>query len=50
MTLSIVEAVGRIKAEVAKCLTAESIERVCRDCGHRWRQRKWDRSKPCGRF
>ena len=40
MTLSIVEAVGRIKAEVAKCLTAESIERVCRDCGHRWRQRE----------
>jgi hypothetical protein len=40
MALSIVEAIGRIKAGVAKCFTAESIERVCRDCGHRWRQRE----------
>jgi len=40
MALSIVEAIGRIKAGVAKCLTAESIERVCHDCGHRWRQRE----------
>jgi hypothetical protein len=40
MALSIVEAIGRIKASVSKCLTAESIERVSRDCGYCWRQRE----------
>jgi hypothetical protein len=40
MALSIVEAVRQIKAGVAKCLTAESIEKACRACGHSWRQRE----------
>ena len=40
MALSIVEAIGRIKTGVAKCLTAESIESVCRHCGHHWRRRE----------
>lgn len=40
MALSIVEAIGRIKAGVAKCLTADSIEKASRACGHKWRQRE----------
>ncbi len=40
MALSIVEAIERIKAGVAKCLTAESIEKACRTGGHSWRQRE----------
>ena len=40
MALSIVEAIERIKAGVAKCLTAESIEKACRAGGHSWRQRE----------
>jgi hypothetical protein len=49
MALSIVEAVARIKLGVAKCLTAEAIERACRDCGHGG-SGKWGQPRRCGRF
>ena len=37
---SIVEAVARIKRNVAALLTAESIVAACRETGHRWRERE----------
>jgi hypothetical protein len=40
MSGSIVEAVARIKRNVAEFLTAESIVAACRDAGHTWRERE----------
>lgn len=40
MSGSIVQAVARIKRNVAEFLTAESISQACRDSGHRWRERE----------
>ena len=39
MVLNILDAVRRIKADVAAHLTPEAIERVCHECGYTWRQR-----------
>ena len=39
MARSITAAVAQIKSEVARWLTAETIEQVCRDVGHTWRER-----------
>ena len=46
MSGSILQAVARIKRNVAEVLSAESIEEVCRKVGHDWRQRR----KRCGHF
>lgn len=40
MSGSIVQAVARIKRNVAEFLTAESIVAACRETGHRWRERE----------
>jgi Transposase DDE domain len=40
MSGSIVQAVARIKRNVAELLTAESIVEACRETGHRWRERE----------
>jgi Transposase DDE domain len=40
MSGSIVQAVARIKRNVAEFLTAESIIQACREAGHRWRERE----------
>src|SRR3990172_11637687 len=40
MSRSIVQAVARIKRNVAEFLTAESIQQACRDAGHTWRERE----------
>jgi len=40
MSGSIVQAVARIKRNVAEFLTAESIQQACRGSGHRWRERE----------
>lgn len=40
MSGSIVQAVARIKRNVAEFLTAESIDAACRESGHRWRERE----------
>jgi len=40
MSGSIVQAVARIKRNVAELLTAESIVAACRESGHRWRERE----------
>ena len=40
MSGSIVQAVARIKRNVAEFLTAESIVEVCRESGHTWRERE----------
>ena len=40
MSGSIVQAVARIKRNVAEFLTAESIVAACREAGHRWRERE----------
>jgi Transposase DDE domain len=40
MSASIVHAVARIKRNVAKFLTAESIVQACRDVHHTWRERE----------
>lgn len=40
MSGSIVQAVARIKRNVAEFLTAESILQACRDAGHAWRERE----------
>ena len=40
MSGSIVQAVARIKRNVAELLTAESIRQVCCDSGHIWRERE----------
>jgi hypothetical protein len=42
MARSITAAVARIKAEVAQWLTAETIQQVCQDFGHVWRDRVLD--------
>ena len=39
MVSSILRAVARIKADVAVLLQAATIERLCRDLGHTWRDR-----------
>ena len=39
MSASIVEAVARIKRNVAQCLTEASIEQACLEVGHSWRDR-----------
>jgi IS5 family transposase len=40
MSGSIVQAVARIKRNVAEFLTADSIVAACRETGHRWRERE----------
>jgi Transposase DDE domain len=40
MSGSIVQAVARIKRNVAEFLTAESIVAACREAGHHWRERE----------
>lgn len=40
MSASIVEAIARIKRNVAECLTAASIEQACRELRHCWRERE----------
>jgi DDE family transposase len=40
MVANILEAVRRIKADVAAHLSAETIERLCRECGYQWRERR----------
>jgi hypothetical protein len=40
MSRSIVQAVARIKRNVAEFLTAESIAQACREAGHTWRERE----------
>jgi hypothetical protein len=42
MAISIVEAVQRIKADVAYFLSPTSIRAVCRNLGHTWRERVLD--------
>src|SRR5260370_7491860 len=42
MAASILEAIGRIKAEVAQWLAPETIEGICRTLGHTWRERLLD--------
>ena len=42
MSASLVQAVARIKRNVAQCLTEASIEEACGDAGHTWRRRKGD--------
>jgi hypothetical protein len=37
---NILQAVARIKRNVSEYLTAESIEQVCREAGHVWRERQ----------
>jgi hypothetical protein len=39
MSFTIVDALLSIKRNVASCLTADSIHRVCRAVGHAWRER-----------
>jgi Transposase DDE domain len=39
MSASIVQAVARIKRNVAQCLSEASIEQACRDAGYTWRER-----------
>ena len=45
MACSLVEAIGRIKRNVAECLSAESIAAACRESGHAWRERELNPSK-----
>ena len=45
MACSLVEAIGRIKRNVAECLSAESIEAACRAAKHSWRERELNPSK-----
>lgn len=40
MSASIVDAIARIKRNVAECLTAASIERACHEQRHCWRERE----------
>ena len=40
MSASIVEAIARIKRNVAECLTAASIVEVCHELQHCWRERE----------
>lgn len=40
MTLSILQAVARIKRNVAGCLSAAAIQAACRETHHVWRQRE----------
>lgn len=42
MATSILEAIGRIKAEVAQWLAPETIARICQTLGHTWRERILD--------
>lgn len=42
MATSILEAIGRIKAEVAQWLAPETIQRICQMLGHTWRERILD--------
>src|SRR5438876_7089962 len=42
MAASILEAIGRIKAEVAQWLAPETIEGICQTLGHTWRERLLD--------
>src|SRR5688572_10314386 len=39
MSMSIVDAIGTIKRNVASCLSASSIERACSQHQYRWRRR-----------
>lgn len=40
MSLSIAQAVARIKQSVADCLSPAAIEAACREVGHQWRERQ----------
>ena len=40
MVISIIEAVARIKRNVADCLSAASIEGACRQVEYQWRERE----------
>ena len=42
MVASVARALGRIKQDLAPHLDERTIERACRDAGHRWRKRKLD--------
>lgn len=42
MAASVARALGRIKQDLAPHLDERTIERACRDAGHRWRKRKLD--------
>src|SRR5690349_6023638 len=37
--LSIAQALGRIKGRVTEAVSAELIDQLCREVGHRWRHR-----------
>ena len=39
MAISIADAIERIKSEVGEWLTPQSIEQLCDDHGHKWRDR-----------
>ena len=39
MAISIAAAIERIKSEVGDWLTPQSIEQICDDHGHKWRNR-----------
>ena len=48
MSGSIVQAVARIKCNVAEFLTAESIRQACREAGHTWANGSWGPPLRCG--
>jgi hypothetical protein len=50
MHISIVEAVARIKGNVAESLSAESIEQACRQAKHSWRRRDLGPAKTAWTF
>jgi Transposase DDE domain len=39
MPLSLTEALRQVGDDIAKLLEPEPLRRLCRDCGHRWRER-----------
>lgn len=47
---NILQAIARIKRNVAEFLTAESIEQACREAGHVWRERQLGPSKTIWAF
>ncbi len=47
---NILQAIARIKRNVAEFLTAESIDEVCREVGHAWRERQLGPAKTVWAF
>jgi hypothetical protein len=47
---NILQAIARIKRNVAEFLTAESIEEVCCEVGHAWRERQLGPAKTVWAF